>query len=260
MKEFNFEKELLSVQDELFRFAYKLTADREKAEDLLQDTLLKAMLHKESYNKNTNFKGWLFIIMRNTFINGYRAEVGHTRLYISSDPAYYSRIMDESRTEEVDRNYDLEKIRNAIKSRPESHFIPFEMYPVSYTHLDVYKRQVLARRPCPYRACRLSKVRISVSYTHLDVYKRQTLKRWVMILIMIIVQISILTSTIDTKGPLLNLLSVQSLRNSAELFFFMMMAHRNGDMTRKMMMKPNKFPSIPGKMCIRDRPYDTLSG
>ena len=45
MKEFNFEKELLSVQDELFRFAYKLTADREKAEDLLQDTLLKAMLH-----------------------------------------------------------------------------------------------------------------------------------------------------------------------------------------------------------------------
>ena len=51
MKEFNFEKELLSVQDELFRFAYKLTADREKAEDLLQDTLLKAMLHKESYNK-----------------------------------------------------------------------------------------------------------------------------------------------------------------------------------------------------------------
>ena len=83
MKEFNFEKELLSVQDELFRFAYKLTADREKAEDLLQDTLLKAMLHKESYNKNTNFKGWLFIIMRNTFINGYRAEVGHTRLYIS---------------------------------------------------------------------------------------------------------------------------------------------------------------------------------
>lgn len=80
MKEFNFEKELLGVQDELFRFAYKLTANREKAEDLLQDTLLKAMLHKESYNKNTNFKGWLFIIMRNTFINGYRAEVGHTRL------------------------------------------------------------------------------------------------------------------------------------------------------------------------------------
>lgn len=62
MKEFNFEKELLGVQDELFRFAYKLTANREKAEDLLQDTLLKAMLHKESYNKNTNFKGWLFII------------------------------------------------------------------------------------------------------------------------------------------------------------------------------------------------------
>ena len=140
MKEFNFEKELLSVQDELFRFAYKLTADREKAEDLLQDTLLKAMLHKESYNKNTNFKGWLFIIMRNTFINGYRAEVGHTRLYISSDPAYYSRIMDESRREEVDKNYDLEKIRNAIKSVPESHFIPFEMYLSGFKYREIAEK------------------------------------------------------------------------------------------------------------------------
>ena len=103
MKEFNFEKELLGVQDELFRFAYKLTANREKAEDLLQDTLLKAMLHKESYNKNTNFKGWLFIIMRNTFINGYRAEVG-TIPACTYPPILHiiSRIMDESCTEEVD--------------------------------------------------------------------------------------------------------------------------------------------------------------
>ena len=106
----------------------------------MQDTLLKAMLHKESYNKNTNFKGWLFIIMRNTFINGYRAEVGHTRLYISSDPAYYSRIMDESRTEEVDKNYDLEKIRNAIKSVPESHFIPFEMYLSGFKYREIAEK------------------------------------------------------------------------------------------------------------------------
>ena len=146
MKEFNFEKELLGVQDELFRFAYKLTANREKAEDLLQDTLLKAMLHKESYNKNTNFKGWLFIIMRNTFINGYRAEVGHTRLYISSDPAYYSRIMDESRREEVDKNYDLEKIRNAIKSVPESHFIPSML---SLIHIYAIAEYMIKREATP---------------------------------------------------------------------------------------------------------------
>ena len=47
MKEFNFEKELLSVQDELFRFAYKLTADREKAEDLLQDRSEERRVGKE---------------------------------------------------------------------------------------------------------------------------------------------------------------------------------------------------------------------
>ena len=63
-----------------------------------------------------------------------------TRLYISSDPAYYSRIMDESRTEEVDKNYDLEKIRNAIKSIPESHFIPFEMYLSGFKYREIAER------------------------------------------------------------------------------------------------------------------------
>lgn len=57
-----------------------------------------------------------------------------------SDPAYYSRIMDESRTEEVDKNYDLEKIRNAIKSVPESHFIPFEMYLSGFKYREIAER------------------------------------------------------------------------------------------------------------------------
>ena len=50
-------------------FAYNFTKNVEDAEDLLQDTLVKAIRYKDNFQDGTNFKGWLFTIMRNIFIN-----------------------------------------------------------------------------------------------------------------------------------------------------------------------------------------------
>ena len=54
-----FKKELLEVQEELLRFAYKLTSDREEANDLLQETSLRALDNEDKYVPDTNFKGWI---------------------------------------------------------------------------------------------------------------------------------------------------------------------------------------------------------
>ena len=72
MNTYSFRKDLLAVQEELLRFAYKLTADREEANDLLQETSLKALDNEDKYEPDTNFKGWMYTIMRNIFINNYR--------------------------------------------------------------------------------------------------------------------------------------------------------------------------------------------
>ena len=72
MKSLSFRKDLIGVQDELLRFAYKLTTDREEANDLLQETSLKALDNEDKYTPDTNFKGWMYTIMRNIFINNYR--------------------------------------------------------------------------------------------------------------------------------------------------------------------------------------------
>ncbi len=64
-----FEQKLLQLQDNLLNFAYMLTSDRDEAEDLLQDTTLKALDNSDKYIDNINFKGWVFTIMRNIFIN-----------------------------------------------------------------------------------------------------------------------------------------------------------------------------------------------
>lgn len=72
MKTFNFDEALIALQSDLLGFAYKLTADKHDAEDLLQETMLKALDNKDKFDPGTNFKGWMYIIMRNAFINNYR--------------------------------------------------------------------------------------------------------------------------------------------------------------------------------------------
>ena len=56
MNSITFQKDLLGVQNDLLRFAYKLTSDREEANDLLQETSLKALDNEDKYVPDTNSK------------------------------------------------------------------------------------------------------------------------------------------------------------------------------------------------------------
>jgi len=71
-KEQLFEDELLPHADALYNFAYHLTYNEEDANDLVQDTFMKAFRFIGSYEKGTNAKAWLFKILKNGFINEYR--------------------------------------------------------------------------------------------------------------------------------------------------------------------------------------------
>jgi RNA polymerase sigma-70 factor (ECF subfamily) len=67
-----FEAEVLPQLDSLYRLALRLTTDPSRAEDLVQDTVLKAFRSWQSFQPGTNIRSWLFTILRNTFINDYR--------------------------------------------------------------------------------------------------------------------------------------------------------------------------------------------
>jgi len=62
----------LPFADALYGAALRLTRNRQDAEDLLQETYLKAFSHYEGFTEGTNLKAWLFRILKNAFINGYR--------------------------------------------------------------------------------------------------------------------------------------------------------------------------------------------
>jgi RNA polymerase sigma factor (sigma-70 family) len=70
-----FETEFLPHVDALRTFAYHLTYNQEDADDLVQDTYLKAYRFIDKYERGTNAKAWLFKILKNGYINEYRKRV-----------------------------------------------------------------------------------------------------------------------------------------------------------------------------------------
>jgi RNA polymerase sigma-70 factor (ECF subfamily) len=70
-----FEKELLPHVGALQTFAYHLTYNQEDADDLVQETYLKAYRFIDKYDAGTNAKAWLFKILKNAYINEYRKKV-----------------------------------------------------------------------------------------------------------------------------------------------------------------------------------------
>ena len=68
----NFEAEVLPFMDSLYSTAYRMSRNRQDAEDLLQETYLRAYKYYDKFQEGTNFKAWLFKILKNTFINRYR--------------------------------------------------------------------------------------------------------------------------------------------------------------------------------------------
>lgn len=67
-----FEKEMLPHLKSLYHFGYRLTNNEDDANDLVQDTYLKAYRFFHSYERGSNAKAWLFRILKNSFINVYR--------------------------------------------------------------------------------------------------------------------------------------------------------------------------------------------
>ncbi|MCW2735346.1 MAG: sigH [Mycobacterium sp.] len=67
-----FERDVVSMRDPLYRHAYRLSRNHEDAEDLVQETMMKAYAAFHTFPASTNLNAWVFRILTNTFINEYR--------------------------------------------------------------------------------------------------------------------------------------------------------------------------------------------
>ena len=140
MRTMDFTQNLLGMQAELRRFALKLTADKEEADDLLQETSLKALDNEDKYTPDTNFKGWMYTIMRSIFINNYRKTVRDQTFVDHTDNLFHLNLPQDSGFDSTEGNYDLKEIRRIVNALPKEYRVPFSMYVSGFKYREIAER------------------------------------------------------------------------------------------------------------------------
>ena len=127
----------MNLQSNLLNFAYMLTSNRDDAYDLLQDTTLKALDNEEKYAEGTNFKGWVFTIMRNIFINNYRRGVRAATIVDTTDNLYHLNLSQDSGIDSPEDSYGATEIQVAINELSADYREPFSMHVAGYKYEEI---------------------------------------------------------------------------------------------------------------------------
>lgn len=138
-----FQENLMNLQSNLLNFAYMLTSNRDDAYDLLQDTTLKALDNEEKFAENSNFKGWVFTIMRNIFINNYRRSARAATVVDTTDNLYHLNLSQDSGLEAPECSLSAGEITQAINSFSDEYRIPFSMHVQGYKYNEIAEKMNL---------------------------------------------------------------------------------------------------------------------
>ncbi|MBM3435061.1 MAG: RNA polymerase sigma factor [Bacteroidetes bacterium] len=137
MTAIEFNHKLLSLKDNLQYFAYSLTANHDDANDLIQDTYLKAIVHKDKFDPATNLKAWIYTIMKNTFINKYRKDIKVNTIIDNTKDLYYLNNSGQSDIVTPDSNYNHTELVRVIDNLEDDHRIPFQMHFQGYKYKEI---------------------------------------------------------------------------------------------------------------------------
>ncbi len=128
---------ILSHQGFLLQLAMKLTKSTEDSNDLLQETFFKALKNKDKFQEGTNIKGWLYTIMKNTFINAYRKKKNQNTFVDETDNKYFLNYREGEKTVETDAVVDQEYIMKQINSVEKTYVETFMMYYNGYKYEEI---------------------------------------------------------------------------------------------------------------------------
>ena len=138
-----FQSNLMNLQSNMLNFAYMLTSNRDDAYDLLQDTTLKVLDNESKYAENTNFKGWVFTIMRNIFIKNYRRTARAATMIDTTDNLYHINLSQDSGIESPEDSYGASEISAVIESFADEYRIPFSMHVAGYKYNEIAEQMNL---------------------------------------------------------------------------------------------------------------------
>lgn len=119
---------LCAQEATLHQMAFRFTRDRDDLNDLIQDTFTKALKYRDRYADGTNLKAWLFVMMKNIFINQYNKTVGRKTFTDGTPGEYYLNGYGASNITLTDRRILANDLTQALDGLTERFRIPFEMH------------------------------------------------------------------------------------------------------------------------------------
>ncbi|AEA42934.1 RNA polymerase sigma factor [Fluviicola taffensis] len=139
MSTLEFNNALIQLENYLRAFAMTYTKNEEDAKDLTQETILKAITYRESYTPQSNFKAWVFTIMKNTFINQYRRKSKTGSIFDSNFEVAYSNIPASSSYHPYNHILKLE-LEKHIGALSEEFKLPFELHHAGYKYQEIAEK------------------------------------------------------------------------------------------------------------------------
>ena len=118
-------------------FALRLTRDMEDANDLLQETVLKAFSNREKYTEGTNLKAWLYTIMKNTFITNYQRMVRKKTFIDSTNNLHYINSSSVSIENSAYGKFAMKDINKAIEKLNDAYKVPFMMHFKGFKYYEI---------------------------------------------------------------------------------------------------------------------------
>jgi RNA polymerase sigma-70 factor (ECF subfamily) len=117
--------------------AYRLTKDRDDANDLIQETVLKAFSNRDKFAEGTNLKGWLFTIMKNTFITNYQRMVRRNTFIDSTDNLHYINSSNSVTENFAYSSFAMKDIKKALDNLDKTFKDPFLMHFKGYKYFEI---------------------------------------------------------------------------------------------------------------------------
>lgn len=136
MSTLEFNDALIRLESYLKSFAMTFTRNREDANDLTQETMLKAMSYREHYTPQTNFKAWVFTIMRNIFINQYRRKVKSGTIFDHSADLFLLSNAAESGNP-VNNHMLGKELEKQLGQLTDEYKRPFEMHHHGFKYKEI---------------------------------------------------------------------------------------------------------------------------
>ena len=121
----------------LHSFAYNLTKNSEDAKDLYQETAFRALSNREKFQPGTNFKAWMFTIMKNIFINNYRKKVKANTILDTTDNQYYLNSGRHATGNAAEGKILLKELNGMISALDDSIRVPFIMHHEGFKYQEI---------------------------------------------------------------------------------------------------------------------------